>query len=113
MGIDEDLIIKCIKESHESELEAKDDENNNSSYNNNNNKKVNINDDGINNNNDDDDKLINNQDIDNNNNYIDGELIDFTKISSLSLSFRDIYKIDHLRGFENLIELRLDNNLIE
>merc|ERR1719295_546194 len=42
-----------------------------------------------------------------------GEEIDFTTISELSLSFRDIYKIDHLRGFENLVKLRLDNNLIE
>ena len=108
--IDEDLIIECIKESRQSELEAKDDDNNNSSSYNKNNKTsaslVNVNGDDIN---------ITNNDKNDKNRLLDddGEAIDFTKINKLSLSFRDIYKIDHLRGFENLVQLRLDNNLIE
>jgi len=102
--IDEKLIIQCIRESRQSELEAKDeDNNNNSSYG----KNVSVEDES--------NFLLNSGSKHSKSNKLDddGEDIDFTKISELSLSFRDIYKIDHLRGFENLVKLRLDNNLIE
>ena len=101
--IDESLIVQCIKESRQSELEAKDeDNNNNSSYG----KNVSVEDDS--------NFMMNNGKSKSTNKMDDnGEEIDFTKIGELSLSFRDIYKIDHLRGFENLVKLRLDNNLIE
>ena len=96
--IDEDLIIECIKESRQSEQEAKDEDNNQST-----NVKV-----------EDDSSLLGNQKQSRSNRLdANGEEMDFTQISELSLSFRDIYKIDHLRGFESLVKLRLDNNLIE
>eukprot|EP01084_Bolivina_argentea_P167118 290108_1 len=112
--IDEDLIIECIREARQSELDAKDDENNNSSYRNtsknNNSALVNM-DDAFGDSNfghKRNEKQLKTEISQN-----DEEPIDFTKITELSLSFRDIYKIDHLRGFENVVQLRLDNNLIE
>jgi len=39
--------------------------------------------------------------------------IDLTKITVLALSFRSIYRIDHLKGFEKLVKLKLDNNVIK
>merc|ERR1712154_78405 len=100
--IDEDLIIECIKASIQSEIEAKDDENSKSS------------------------KFMNSDDVfgghqhhkmkktkNKNQACVIEKDIDFSKLSELSLSFRSIYKIDHLRGFESLIQLRLDNNSIE
>jgi len=38
--------------------------------------------------------------------------IDLTKITVLALSFKSIYRIDHLKGFEKLVKLKLDNNVI-
>eukprot|EP01084_Bolivina_argentea_P320519 556137_1 len=86
--IDEALIIECIKECRELELEANEDENNHEKFGNN--KK----------------KLKNKLEE-------EYEEIEFTKTYELSIAFRDIYKIDYLGGFENLRKLRLDNNLIE
>eukprot|EP01083_Nonionella_stella_P103872 297147_1 len=40
------------------------------------------------------------------------EPTDLQSITSLILSFRNIYKIDNLKGFENLVKLQLDNNVI-
>jgi len=39
--------------------------------------------------------------------------IDLTKITTLALSFKSIYRIDHLKGFEKLVKLKLDNNVIK
>jgi len=95
--IDEDLIIECIKESRQSEQEAKDEDNNQST-----NVKVSAaEDDGL------------GSALHQKGQSVSKGEMDFTTIGELSLSFRDIYKIDHLRGFESLVRLRLDNNLIE
>jgi len=108
--IDEDLIIECIKEARQLELEAKDEENNNNknyhSSNNNNGLNLSINSYA-------NDEATTNTNNKHSNVDENGEPFDFRKITELSLSFRDIYKINHLRGFENLVRLRLDNNHIQ
>ena len=71
--IDEDLIIQCIKKSRQSSLDAANDEGNNGSF-------------GANKNQNSAQALAESE-----------EPIDFNKLTELSLSFRDIYKIDHLK----------------
>lgn len=39
--------------------------------------------------------------------------LDFADVSQLVLSFRSIYAIDNLQGFEHLTKLQLDNNMIQ
>lgn len=39
--------------------------------------------------------------------------LDLQEVSSLLLSFQNIYKIDNMEGFENLTKLQLDNNRIQ
>ena len=39
--------------------------------------------------------------------------VDVVELDSLSLSFKNIVRIEHLTGLENLVHLRLDNNVIK
>ncbi len=41
------------------------------------------------------------------------EDVDLQEVMELSLSFKNIYSIDNLTGFEHLVKLQLDNNIIE
>jgi Leucine-rich repeat (LRR) protein len=39
--------------------------------------------------------------------------VDFAKLKVLSLSFKNVFKIDNLTTLKNLIKLQLDNNVIQ
>lgn len=41
------------------------------------------------------------------------EGIEFSSVMSLRLDYKNILKIDNLWGFESLVKLQLDNNIIE
>ncbi len=41
------------------------------------------------------------------------EDVELQEVTELCLSFKNIYSIDNLMGFEHLLKLQLDNNIIE
>ena len=71
--IDEDLIIQCIKKARQSSIDATNEDNSNNNF-------------GTNKGPNSSQQAVESE-----------EPIDFNKLQQLSLSFRDIYKIDHLK----------------